>query len=65
MRSVASNQTKAWYRRFTSIESLHIRLFPRSGRLYSQESTFLHSVLRLLVTANVVPSSPIFVTLMM
>jgi small neutral amino acid transporter SnatA (MarC family) len=25
---------------------------------------FLHSVLRLLVTANVVPSSPIFVTLM-
>jgi hypothetical protein len=31
----------------------------------SEDFVFLHSVRRLLVTANIVPSSPILVTLMM
>jgi hypothetical protein len=34
-------------------------------RLVVQEPTFHRSVLQLLVTANVVPSSPIFIALMM
>jgi hypothetical protein len=42
---------------------------PRFGRTYrlhlQGDIVFLRSVFRLLVTANVVPSSPILVTLMM
>jgi hypothetical protein len=37
---------------------------PSSGILRRVAPVFLRSVLRLLVTANVVPSSPILVTLM-
>jgi hypothetical protein len=37
----------------------------RFGRTYRLHNQFLRSVIQLLVTANVVPSSPILVTLMM
>jgi hypothetical protein len=37
----------------------------RIGELGTRSDVFLRSVCRLLVTANVVPSSPILVTLMM
>jgi hypothetical protein len=38
---------------------------PRFGGTYYLYVVFLHSVLRLLVTANFVPSTPILVTFMM
>jgi hypothetical protein len=42
-----------------------VRNYVSSNYQPKRAAIFLHSVLRLLVTANVVPSSPIFVTLMM
>jgi hypothetical protein len=50
----------------TDVSEEHIASFIRVTRIGELEtSAFLHSVRRLLVTANVVPSSPILVTLMM
>jgi hypothetical protein len=61
LRRVALVRTDVLVERITSV----IRM-TRTGELARcEEILFLRSVLRLLVTANVIPSSPILVTLMM
>jgi hypothetical protein len=49
----------------TGVSEERIGSIIRATRICELDIVFLRSVLRLLVTANVVPISPVFVTLMM
>jgi hypothetical protein len=60
VRTDVSEELSASFIRMTRISELRTTLAVTSN----QYQAFLRSVLRLLVTANVVPSSPILVTLM-
>jgi hypothetical protein len=65
VRSDASEELSASFIRVTRIDELGTTLAVTSNRrALRRDFVFLRSLRRLLVTASVVPSSPIFVTLM-
>jgi hypothetical protein len=65
VRTEVSEELRASFIRVTRISGVGTTLAVTSnGRMLRRNMVFLHSVRRLLVTASVVPSSPILVTLM-
>jgi predicted hotdog family 3-hydroxylacyl-ACP dehydratase len=64
VRTDISQEISASVIRVTRMGELGTALAVTSNRRTLRRNTFLRSVRRLLVTANVVPSSPILVTLM-
>jgi hypothetical protein len=65
VRTDVSEELSASFIRVTRIGELTLAVTSNRRTLRRNTLTFLHSVRRLLVTARVVPSSPILVTLML
>jgi hypothetical protein len=65
VRTDVSEELSSSFIRVTRIGELGTTLTVTSNRRTLQRVVYLHSVRRLLVTANVFPSSPILVALMM